>query len=468
MVAAVQRADSPDLRIVTEIRGAPARLFSHATGGEVIISGSAGTGKTRAILEWLHRRCATESRLRVLMVRKTQESLKASALVTYTTQVLHEFDGKQSRADGVTYYGGSGIRPADLTYEATGSKIVIAGMDRISKVLSTEWDCIYVNECTELSLAEWEQLSARVNRPTMDLTRPLSLLLGDCNPDAPTHWIMKRATDGKLQLWTSRHEDNPAMWDKVRKVWTASGQRYIDTLDRLSGVRYQRLRLGKWAAAEGQVYETWNPDHHMINAADIEIPYQWPRFWVVDFGYIHPFVWQWWAQGPDGQLVRYREIYMTRRLVEEHALLGMQLSANEPRPMAIITDHDAEDRATFEAKTGYATTPAKKTVRDGIQAVLSRLNVENKRPGLIFVRDALVEVDKSLEERALPTCTEEEFPVYIWAPDASGQKAEQPVKEYDHGMDATRYLVAHFDLEDGSGIYDDTVAALGGLFGYHQ
>jgi phage terminase large subunit len=438
-----------DLRIVTEIRGAPAKLFSHTTGGEVIISGPAGTGKTRAILEWIHRRCATEKGLRVLMLRKTLESLKASGLITYTTQVLYQFDGKKSDADGVTYYGGSTIRPADFTYQDTGSKIVVAGMDRLSKVLSTEWDVVYVNEITELTLPEYEQLSARIDRPQMDDAKPPSLLLGDCNPDAPTHWIKQRERDGKLLLWSSRHEHNPAMWDKRAKVWTPSGERYIERLDRLTGVRYQRLRLGKWVAAEGQVYEGWNPDLHLIPRFDI--PADWPRFWVVDFGFVHPFVWQAWAQGPDGALYRYREIYMTRRLVEDHAAVILQLTTNEPKPRAVITDHDAEDRATFDKHARVRTVPAKKSISDGIQAVAARLRPEaNGRPHLFFLRDSLVERDRELVDLAQPTCTEEEFPSYVWPEGKVGPQRkvdEVPVKEFDHGMDATRYLVAHFDLQ---------------------
>jgi predicted transcriptional regulator len=39
----------------------------------------------------------------------------------------------------------------------------------------------------------------------------------------------------------------------------------------------------------------------------------------VDFGYTNPFVMQWWAEDPDGRLYLYREIYRTRRLVEDHA-----------------------------------------------------------------------------------------------------------------------------------------------------
>lgn len=448
MVAAPAMTGPGDVRLVTEIRGAPARLFDERPP-EVVISGAAGTGKTRAILEWIHRRCATE-RIRVLFLRRTLESLKGSALQTYQTQVLYDFDGKQSVLDGVVYFGGNKLRPADFTYTQTGSKIILGGMDRVSKVLSTEYDVIYVNEATELTLAEWEQLTGRTDRPSMDASRPSSVVIGDCNPDAPTHWIKQRGDDGKLALWPSRHEDNPAMWDRTAKAWTASGQRYLDRLNQLTGVRYQRLRLGIWAAAEGLVYDGWNPEIHLL-PSDFPIPDTWPRFWVIDFGYIHPFVWQWWAQAPDGELYRYREIYMTRRLVEDHATHGLRLSANEPRPTAIITDHDAEDRATFERKTGYKTTPAHKSVSDGIQAVAERLRPVNGTPRLLFLRDSLVERDTDLAEAGHPTGTEDEFTSYVWNTSANRKKGEEPVKENDHGMDATRYLVAHFDLRKRRG-----------------
>jgi hypothetical protein len=124
----------------------------------------------------------------------------------------------------------------------------------------------------------------------------------------------------------------------------------------------------------------------------------------------------------------------------------MRLSRDEPRPLAIITDHDAEDRATFERATGLRTTPAFKDVSPGIQAVSERLRVkDNGKAGLYFLRSALVEQDASLKDAGKPTCTEEEFPSYIWDIRPGVRKGEQPVKADDHGMDDVRYFVAHLD-----------------------
>lgn len=437
-----------------EIRGAPARLWRGASG-EVIISGPAGTGKTRAILEWIHARCRRE-KLRVLILRKTLDSAKGSVMVTFTEQVLHEFDGRQSAAFNVSYFGGNRLRPAEFTYGETGSKIVIGGMNKASRILSTEYDIIYWNECTEGTLDEWEKLAGRVDRPRIDDTRPPSLLLGDCNPDAPTHWIMVRANEGKLQLWHSRHEENPAMYS--RTGWTPQGKRYLERLEQsTTGVRYQRYRLGKWVAAEGIIHDGWSQGVHYIEP--FKIPHDWTRYWCIDFGFVNPFVWGWFAEDPDGRLYLYRQIYRTHRLVEDHARQGLALSANEPRPRDVICDHDAEDRETFKRKTGYTTKAAHKTVKDGLQAVSSRLKVQaDGKPRLFVFRDGVidgvqygvVERQKDLEEMGKPSGTAEEFPTYVWDP--KGNK-EQPVKEDDHGMDMTRYMVAHLDLGKKRGFW---------------
>lgn len=445
MVAAYAAAPerSKDIRIVTEIRGAPARLWDEASG-EIIISGPAGTAKTRGILEYIHQRCANE-RLNVLILRKTAESLKASAMVTFTEQVLHEFQDNESIYDGVTYFGGNKLRPAQFTYTATRARIVLAGIDQATKVKSTEWDTIFVNEVTELTLDDWEMLTGRTDRPSM-FSKPPSVVIGDCNPDAPTHWIKQRESLGRLTFWQSFHEDNPSMWDRIAKQWTPQGLAYIKRLDALTGVRYQRLRLGKWVAAEGQIYEGWDPAVHLIDR--FPIPDDWPHFWDIDFGFTNPFVWHDVVVEPDGGLLVIDEIYHTGILVEDHAANILQRTQGRPRPKAVITDHDAEDRATFERKTGLRTTAAVKEVSPGLQAVASRLRpAQNGVPRLRFFRDACPyrERDRSLIERGKPSCTADEFPTYIWDTRQGVKKGESPLKEDDHGSDAIRYAVMHHD-----------------------
>lgn len=56
-------------------------------GPELLFSGPAGTGKSRALLEKLHAVCLRFPNVRGLMVRKTMASLGSTALVTWREHV---------------------------------------------------------------------------------------------------------------------------------------------------------------------------------------------------------------------------------------------------------------------------------------------------------------------------------------------------------------------------------------------
>ncbi len=235
-----------------------------------------------------------------------------------------------------------------------------------------------------------------------------------------------------------------------RKCWTERGALYIAKLDALTGPRFQRLRHGRWVQAEGVVYEGWDRAKHVIDR--FRIPEDWPRYLVIDFGFTHPFVAAWYARDPDGRLYRYREIYHTKRLVEDHAKIILSEQKGEPRPVKILCDHDAEDRATLEKHLGQATQPAVKDVSPGIQCVASRLRpAGDGKPRLFFLRDSLVERDPELWDAKKPVETTEEFDGYIWNTGGGRNKGEEPVKDCDHGLDGARYICAHFDLKAKDG-----------------
>lgn len=414
-------------------RGAARTLLS-CRDPEVLLSGPAGTGKSRACIEKLHMMAVKNPGMRGLMVRKTAVSLTSTALVTFREHVAAE----ALTAGSVVWYGGSPQEAACYRY-ANGSVINVGGMDRATKIMSSEYDVAYVQEAIELTKNDWEAVTTRLRNGRVSFQQ----LIADTNPDRSTHWLKKRADIGTTKLLNSRHEDNPRLHDGT--AWTPEGVAYISKLDALTGVRKLRLRDGLWVSAEGIVYEDWDEGLHHIDR--FKIPDSWTRFWSVDFGHTNPFVLQCWAEDHDGRLYLYREIYFTRRLVEDHARKILSIVApggrwKEPRPSVIVCDHDAEDRATLEKHLGMSTVPARKTVSDGIEAVQSRMRpAGDGKPRIFLLRDSVVERDPQLEQAEQPTCTAEEVTGYIW-----NEAKDAPVKEADHGMDAKRYMVAERDL----------------------
>lgn len=425
-----------------EPRGACLALW-HDRSPELLVSGPAGTGKSRACLEKVHAVMLANPGARALIVRKTQVSMTSTALVTFREFVLSE----AIAAGLVKWFGGSQQEAAGYRYR-NGSRVTVGGMDRPTKVMSSEYDIIYVQEAIELTVDDWEALTTRLRHGRVSFQQ----LIADTNPDSDMHWLHQRVVEGSTQMLQSVHSDNPVLIhpDGSR---TEQGHAYLGRLDRLTGVRRQRLLEGLWVAAEGIIYDEWNPVVHLVDQAPI--PMDWPRWWAVDFGYVNPFVLQRWALSPDGQLVLYAERYRTRQIVEDHARAVLREVTDstgawvEPRPVAIVCDHDAEDRATLERHLGISTSPANKAVSEGIQAVAERLRVVEAtgQPRLVIMRDAVTERDDDLVDARKPTSTAEEIPGYVWATPAPGKPPkDEPLKMDDHGADAMRYLVAEVDL----------------------
>ena len=439
-----------------ELRGA-AREVMHSRAPECLTVGAAGTGKSFGALYKIHLMCLANGAcpddcerahehhsrgMRALMVRKTHKSLTSTGLVTFREQVAAD-----AIAQGLLrWYGGSGEKPAQYIY-SNGSVIVVGGMDNPDKIMSAEYDVIFIQEATDLTLDDWEKCATRVRNGRVSFQQ----LLADCNPQQPSHWLKKRCDDGRTQMLFSRHEDNPRLFGEGGAV-TPYGASYIARLDNLTGVRKERLRWGRWAAAEGMIYEDWRPDVHLIDRK--QLPADWPRLWGIDFGYTNPFVWQMWAIDPDGRLYLEREIYRTQTLVEDHvaAIKAVVCTPDGrwkyPRPQAVVVDHDAEDRATFERHMGIGTRAANKNVSEGIQAVQARLRVQpDGLPRLFICRDALVSLDESLRERGRPVRTADEIEGYVWEPAADGKiDKDRPLKLDDHGVDSLRYVTADQDL----------------------
>jgi PBSX family phage terminase large subunit len=424
-----------------ELRGAVLQLGS-CHDEEIGIDGPAGTGKTFGILYFIHVSLFRYPGAKALVSRKFNVDLAGSAMATYQEQVLDPHEG-------VYYYGGSKVKPPGYVYP-NGSFMAVSGLDRPSKLKSFEADIIYVNEATECDVTDVETARMRLRKGVM----PYQQLIMDFNPDAPEHFLNQRMNAGVTTRLLSRHEDNPRYYDVRTQDWTEEGKRYIfGILGGLTGVRLARYRYGIWAAAEGTVYED-SFDRSKNVVKPFPIPDTWPRYMSLDFGYTHPFVAKWYAEDEDGRYYCYREIYMTKRLVEEHARKIKELSrwgekGGDPLPRAIYADHDAEGREVFTKYTGLYTTAAHKAVAEGIQAMSSRLRpAGDGKPRLMYFEDCLKERDQELANAKKPTCTIEEFGSYVWDTRSGQKKGDVPVKEFDHGMDADRYLCAK-DLQPG-------------------
>ncbi len=395
-----------------------ARELMACQAPEVLLEGPAGTGKTRALLEKANLCALRHPGMRALLVRKTRESMTESILVTFEHHVVP--------ANWPVLHGASRRQRQAYRYP-NGSTLVLGGMDRASKIMSTEYDLVLAFEARELTEDDWEALLSRLRNGAM----PYQQAIADTNPDAPSHWLNRRAEQGLMVRLRSRHQDNPRLPTS-----------YLKQLAQLTGMRRERLYRGRWAAAEGLVYDGWDPALHVVDR--FELPAAWRRIRSIDFGYTNPFVCQWWALDGDGRMYLYRELYITRQLVADCAQTILEHSRGELIETT-LADHDAEDRATLH-HAGVPTQAAEKALSRGLQAVAARLRpAGDGRPRLFLVRDCLLAPDERLRGGGLPTSTENEFSCYAWPSNTRHEATERPLDQHNHGLDALRYAVAYVD-----------------------
>lgn len=384
----------------------------------LLCTGSAGGGKSRVAAEKLHLFCQRYDNAMALMLRKTRESMTNSSVLFVEREII-------GNASDVRHF------PSKHRFEyANGSILAYGGMkneEQREQIRSIGQkggvDIVWLEEANKFTEDDFNEVLGRMRGSTTFWRQ----ILLTTNPDAPTHWIYQRLILGnEATVYYSSNADNPY-----------NPLQYKEALAALTGVLKLRLQEGKWIQAEGTIYDEFKPSVHVIDW--FEPPASWRRIRSVDFGFTNPFVCQWLAIDEDERMYLYREVYHTKRIVEDHARQIKEFSKNETIE-ATISDHDAEDAETLK-RYGIACTQAKKDVSPGIQEVQSHLRISGDgRPRLFIMRGCLVETDTELEARRKPTCTEEEFPGYVWQ---NKQLKEAPQKVDDHGMDAVRYAVMY-------------------------
>jgi len=406
---------------------------------------SHNTGKSRGAGEYLWWIATNFPKSRILVARKTRVSLSESWLVTWEDKVVppnHPMLKGATRAHRDHYSWGN------------GSILVPAGLDSPRKLFSSEWDLIYVNEATELTEDEWESF----HRGLRNKRVPWQQLFGDCNPDIPTHWLNQRCIRGLCKRLVTTHEDNPS-----------NTPEFMAGLRALTGVRYKRLYLGEWCAAEGQVWENYDRDLHLITPPrkeDGTVDYEklgikW-YFASFDWGHTAPGCFQVWGACEDGTLYRVAEIYRRGELLETWAKWAKEFH-DEFKFLAIVCDPSRNDAITAfnrllcpASRTGTvlgaiarpADNAKTTTLRNGDLSGLDLVRWwlepgEKKRPHLFFLRDVNRHVDRGLQETSQPWRTEDEIPGYTFWKNAAGVLTEQTDPACpDHGADCVRYACA--------------------------
>ena len=173
-----------------------------------------------------------------------------------------------------------------------------------------EYHFIGFDELTQFRKEQYLYLFSRA-RSTISELKPL--IRSTCNPGGvghefvhsrfvraaePNKRFLDRVTGLSRMFIPGTVYDNPTLVE--------NDPLYLKRLEALPEVEKRRLLYGDWDTFEGQAFMI-SPESHGIEPFDI--PPEWPKYQVLDWGSSKPFSVGWYAVDYDGVIYRYREWY---------------------------------------------------------------------------------------------------------------------------------------------------------------
>lgn len=312
-----------------------------------------------------------------------------------------------------------------------GEKIYCIGADnvrQVAKIRGSEIAYVAIDEATDINPQVFEMLKSRLSLPwsTCDATT---------NPSNPNHWFKEfldsaeRGVDIYCQTYTIY--DNPFLPEE-----------YVHALEsEYSGVWYDRYILGKWTLAEGLVYANYT---NALYEGEFEEPAD--DYCVsLDYGTSNPFAAILWERHGD---IWYgtNELYYSGRETGVQKTDGeyLQMLTDFVRPILNHGDKIVMNPWTGEEVIEHARIPVIVDPSAASFIALLRQSV-NFRPipadndVINGIRRTSTAIEKGLI-RIHRRCKQwqKEAQSYIWD---TNSVEDRPVKDYDHLMDATRYLI---------------------------
>lgn len=384
----------------------------------ILLSGSAGGGKTFAAFLKTHRYLKQHPGAIFLMVRKSYRSMVNTTLLNFKGLIAN--NDKSIRH----------VESKQRFEYANGSMLAYGGMhgederEAIRGVgLASGLDGFLMEEATGFVEDDFNELLARLRGKAA----PYRLALLATNPGTPTHWIYQRLILGKLAtVYYSGAQDNPH-----------NPPEYVQTLQTLTGILKQRLVEGKWVQAEGAIFDNFDPDFNITE--DAEYNPDLPVIYGVDDGYAY-------GQGPGTASYHPRVILFAQETAQGgFNIFDEYVACNELSETSLA---NALARPYRRADVAYADSSAAelrgRIWNEGIMTVAATHPVHE---GIKNVRRLICDGNGVRLLRIHPRCAALKREIVSYQYDENSTTVHigerQPLKVDDHTMDSLRYLTWH-------------------------
>lgn len=349
----------------------------------VSCQGSSRSSKTYNILIFLVVLCIITPNLTVSIVRATLPSIKGSVFRDFK-EILFKlgiFDEKS-------------LNKSEMIYTFwNGSFIEFFSTDSEQKLRGRKRHILYVNEANELQFIEWQQLKMRTTK----------FAVIDYNPSfSDDHWICDINKDERTHHFISTYKDNPFLEQTVIDE--------IESLQYKNKSLWQIYGLGLQSQIEGLIFKE-------ISIVD-EIPGWIKKQWLgLDFGY---------TNDPTACVkvaVHENDLYIDELFYETKMLSSDIIRSLKAYKDYRVISESADPRLIDEiSNAGIKIYPVKKfsgSVMAGLNKMLEyNIKVTRRSHNLI-----------------------KEYRNYTYLQNKDGKWLNEPIDDFNHGIDGTRYVV---------------------------
>lgn len=370
----------------------------NSTSDIVVNQGGTSSGKTYAILQVLFAKAISETCI-ITVVGQDIPNLKVGAL----RDAIDIHNGDDAIKQQVVFYNRS-----DRVFSfMNGSIMEFNSYDNDQDAKSGKRDYLFVNEANGIQYNIYEQLSLRTRKQVYI----------DYNPDT-SFWVHDKIIPlPNAELIISDHRHNPFLSDKIR--------------DKIEGLKLKDLDLWKVYARgitgriEGLIFKKWyilNEDFSNKNLIG----------YGIDFGFTNDPTTLLEVRMQDGELYVKELIYETGLTNQD---ISTKMEALGVSKSALIVADSAEPKSIEELRRLRWTIDGVKKGKDSVMFGINLL-----KGYAINVHASSVNLIKELEQ-------------YKWKVNKNGDSLNVPIDEYNHAIDALRYLIMHKFSKKGYGQY---------------
>lgn len=341
------------------------------------------------------------------------------------------------------------LGPGRVKVNYAGGKVVICGRvvniygadneAAVAKIQGITLQGAYVDEAATLPESFFSMLYSRLSEEGAKLWLTT-------NPASPSHWLKTEWLD-KAELWIDGAGDFHYNHDREG---TKELHRYTFLIDdnkslpaafverqkrSYGGLFYRRYILAEWVAAEGAIYEHWDPSVNVVRWEDL------PRMRRIlsvgaDFGSTHATTAVMLALGEDGRLYaidEWRQDTVDKAQAPTMNRMAMSIQRWLAQP------HLPAQDLTYEWMFTDPSAPAFRIELTSI-GVKNVVNADNEVLYGIQNISALLESGNLIVSDRCKGLIRE-FPGYAWDRKATLRGEDKPIKEADDSLDALRYAI---------------------------